>query len=118
VLTRLMKFVSIVTLVLAAVIWNDVPPYERVFGFVVALGAVLAGVQAARAMKYRWAVAFYVVAIVFNPFLPTGAFSGGGAFAIVAASIGLFAGSLYVLKTQPLMSVPSITDRNPDSQSL
>ena len=88
------------------------------FGFVVATGAVLVGMQATRARRYKWAVTFYGVAVVFNPFLPTGAFSGVVAFSIAAATIGLFACSLYVLKTKPLMSVPSITDRNPGSQSL
>lgn len=117
-LTRMMKYVSIVTLILSAAIWNYAPPFERILGFVIALGAVLVGVQAARAKKYRWMIGFCGVAVVFNPFLPTGAFAGGLAFAAVAASVGLFSSSLYLLKTQPLMSAPSITDRNPGSQSL
>ena len=117
-LTRSMKYVSIATLILAAVFWGYAQPYERILGFVISTGAVLVAVQASRAKKYSWVVGFYVVAVVFNPFLPTGIFSGSPAFAVVAVTFGLFVFSLYTLKTQPLLSVPSITDRNPGSQSL
>jgi hypothetical protein len=37
---------------------------------------------------------------------------------MVLVSIVPFAVSLIALKTQPLMSIPSITDRNPGSESL
>ena len=117
-LTRTMKYVAIATLILAAVLWNYAPPYERVLGFVIALGAVLAAIEAARAGKHKWAAGFYGVALIFNPVLPMGAFVGSVAFSVVTASVGLFACSLYMLKTQPVMSVPSITGRNPGSQSL
>ena len=117
-LTRLMKCVSIATLILAALFWSYAQTYERVFGFVIGMGAVLVAVQATRARKYGWAIGFYAVAVVFNPVLPTGVFSGKVAFCIVVATVALFAYSLYALKTQPLLSVPSITDRNPGSRSL
>lgn len=117
-LTKMMKCVSIVTLTLAAVFWNYSPPYERVLGFIVGIGAVLVALQATRARKYKWAVGFYAVAVVFNPFLPTGAFSGSLSLCILVITVALFASSLYVLKTQPLLSMPSITGRNPGSESL
>ena len=117
-LTIMMKYISAGTLILAAVLWNYAAPYELVLGFVVAVGAILVGLQAVRARKYAWAVGFYAIAVVFNPFLPFGAFSGIAAYSAVTFSIGLFLSSIYALKTQPLMSVPSITDRNPGSRSL
>ena len=117
-LTNAMKYVSIVILVLAAVIWGYTPVYERVFGFIVATGAVLVAIQATRARKYGWVAAFYGVAIVFNPIVPLGAISGRFGFALIVAAFALFAYSTRRLTTQPLMSMPSITDRNPGSRSL
>jgi hypothetical protein len=118
VLTRTMKYISIAALVLAVAFWNSAYAYERILGFVIATGAVLVAAQAARAKKHLWTIGFYVIAFVFNPFLPAGVFSGGVAFSIVTATFGFFTCSLYALKTQPLLSLPSITDRNPGSHSL
>ena len=117
-LTNAMKYVSIVILVLAAALWGYTPVYERVLGFIVATGAVLVAIQATRARRYRWVATFYAVAIAFNPIVPLGAFSGTFGFALIIAAFVLFAFSTRTLTTQPLMSMPSITDRNPGSRSL
>jgi hypothetical protein len=118
VLTKMMKYVAICALMLSVAFRNYAASYERAVGFVVAMGAVLVAVQATRAKKYGWAVTFYALAVVFNPFVLTGAFSGNVALCVVAGAIGLFVYSLYTLKTQPRLSVMSITDRTPGSQSL
>jgi hypothetical protein len=97
----MMKHVSIGALISAAAFWNYMPPYERIFGFV-----------------YMWAAAFYAIAVVVSPFFPAGTFSGIPAIGIVAATFGLFAYSLYALKTQPFLPAPCITDRNSGSRSL
>ena len=117
-LTNAIKYVSITILVLTAVFWEYAPPYERVFGFMVAIGAVLVAIQATRARKYWWVGMFYAVAIVFNPVRPLGVFTGNLGLAIVVVAIALFAISTQAVKTQTLMSMPSITDRNPGSRSL
>jgi len=97
---------------------NYAPAYERVFGFIVATGAVLVAIQATRARKYRWVAGLYAIAIAFNPVVPLGVFSGSCGLAIVVGALALFAFSTHMLKTQPLMSMASTTDRNPGSRSL
>ena len=117
-LTNAMKHVAIVILVLTAVLWGYAPVYARVLGFIVATAAVLVAIQATRARRYRWVAVFYAVAIAFNPIVPLGAFSGTFGFALIVAAFALFTLSTRALKTQPVMSIPSITDRNPGSRSL
>ncbi len=117
-LTKMMKFVSIALLILTAVFWKDAPSYQLPLRFVVSLGAFLVALQAVRASKYAWATGFFAITLVFNPLVAVGALSGDLAFGVVLASVVLFALSLYALKTQPLLSMPSITDRTPGSESL
>jgi hypothetical protein len=118
VLTKIMKFVSIAALILAAAFWSYAPTYELPLRFVVSLGALLVAFQAARAKKRGWSFAFSALAVLFNPLLPLGSFSGIVALAIVVASIVPFVFSLFALPAQPLLSMPSITDLTPGSRSL
>jgi len=113
-----MKFVAIAALILAATFWSDASTYERPLRFVVSLGALLVAFQAARAKKRGWSLAFSALAMLFNPLLPLGSFSGTLALVIVVASIVPFAFSLFAWPAQPLLSMPSITDRTPGSRSL
>ena len=117
-LTKIMKFVSITALVLALAFWSHASTYELPLRFLVSLGALVVAFQAAKVKKRGWSIGFSALAVLFNPFLPLGSFSGTVALIIVMASIVPFALSLFALRTQPLMSLPSITDRNPGSQSL
>lgn len=65
-----------------------------------------------------WAAGFLVIAFLFNPAIPVFRLGGGvGLLAIVLAAAA-FALSLTAMKSQPVLSIPSITDRNPGSQSL
>ena len=117
-ITKMMKYAAIVTLVVAALLWSYAAAYERILGFVVSLGAFLVALQALRAHKRGWAAGFLGIALLFNPFLPIGAFAGYPALVLLPVTMALFASSLYTLKTQPLLSMPSITNRTPGSQSL
>jgi hypothetical protein len=118
VLTKIMKWVSIVALLLAAVSWRAAPNYQFALNMVVFIGAIAVIAQAVRATAYRWASGFAVLALLFNPFLPVFPLSGRLSLFLVLACIAPFAMSLAALKTQPLLSMPSITDRNPRSESL
>ena len=85
---------------------------------VVCAGVAIVAVQAFHAARRRWAAGFLVIAFLFNPAIPVFRLAGGvGLLAIVLAAAA-FALSLTALKSQPLLSIPSITDRNPGSQSL
>ena len=94
------------------------PNYELAFRLVVCAGALVVAVQGHRAAKRLWTAGFLVVAFLFNPAIPLFPLAGGlGLLAIVLAAAS-FAASLTALKSQPLLSIPSITDRNPGSESL
>lgn len=117
-LTRIMKYVSIAALMVAAILWNEVARYGLALRFVIALGSVMVALQATRARKRMWAAGFFAVAVLYNPLLPLGALSGNVALGVVVATIVPFAISIYKLPTVPLLSMPSITGRNPGSRSL
>jgi hypothetical protein len=73
--------------------------------------------QAASLSEYRWVAAFVVVACLFNPVVPLG-FSAAPALVVNTLGLILFALSLRLLKTPPRLSIASITDRMPGSESL
>jgi hypothetical protein len=73
--------------------------------------------QAVALHEYRWVAAFGVVACLFNPVVPFG-FSIASTLVVDTLALILFAGSLKVLKTPPRLSIASITDRMPGSESL
>ena len=116
--TRLVKWLCIATLFFAFVSWGSMADYELALRVVVCAGATVVAVQAFRAARRHWMVGFLVIAFLFNPAIPPFRLAGGlGLLAIVLAAAS-FAVSLTALKSQPLLSLPSITDRNPISESL
>jgi hypothetical protein len=117
-LARIMKWVSIAALLLAAMSWRSAANYQLVLYFVVCMGAIVVVMQAVQAKEHRWAAGFVAIALLFNPAVPLFRLSGGFSFWLVLACIAPFALSLAALKPQPQLSIPSITDRNPGSESL
>ena len=116
--TRLVKWFCIAVLFLAFLSGRLIADYELALRVVVCAGAAIVAVQAFDAARRRWAAGFLVIAFLFNPAIPVFRLAGGvGLLAIVLAAAA-FALSLTALKSQPLLSIPSITDRNPGSQSL
>lgn len=112
------KCASIAALLLAMFFGNSAAIYQVALTLVVTMGAVLVLIQAFQARKYWWAAGFFAVAILFNPALPAVRISGAIGSLLVVLAIAPFAVSLVALKPRRLMSIPSITDRNPGSQSL
>ena len=114
-----MKWVSIAAFLLAMFFWSPGPRSQIALALVVTVGAVLVLIQGWQENKYWWAAGFLAVAILFlfNP-VPTIQLGGGIGFSLVLLAIAPFAISLVVLKPRRLLSIPSITDRNPGSQSL
>ena len=117
-LTRIMKWFSIAALLLAAMFWRSAADYQALLDFAVCTGAIVVVLQAVRAKEYRWATGFVAMALLFNPVVPVFRLSGPLSLLLVLVSIAPFALSLAALKTQPLLSIPSITDRTPGSESL
>lgn len=116
--TEVMKWVSIVTLLLAVVFWHSVSAYQGEFNIVVSVAAAAVLIQAFQAKKYPWAAGFLGIALLFNPAIPLFPLAGGFSLSLVLLAIAPFAISLVALRPHPMLSIPSITDRNPGSQSL
>ena len=116
--TRLVKWFCVAVLFVAFVLWQWVADYEFPLRVIVCSGAIVVAVQAFDAGRSRWTVGFLSIALLFNPAVPVFPLAhklGLGAIVLAAAA---FAVSLTKLKSQPLLSIPSITDRNPGSESL
>jgi hypothetical protein len=116
--TQVMKWVSIVALLLAVVFRQAAPAYQSELNLLVCAAAVVVLIQAFRAKKYGWAAGFLGIALLFNPAMPVFGLAGGLGLSLVTLAIAPFAISLVALRPQPLLSIPSITDRNPPSQAL
>jgi hypothetical protein len=112
------KWASIAVLFLAVAFWNSASPYQLALNVVVSAAAGVVVVQAFEAKRYRWGAAFIATALLFNPVLPVFSLSGRLSLFLVLACIALFAASLAALRPQPLLSMPSITNRTPGSRSL
>lgn len=116
--TQVMTCFSIAALLLAVVFWNSAPNYQMELNVFVSVAAAVVVIQAFQAKKYLWAVGFLAIALLFNPAVPVFRLTGGVGLSLVVLSIAPFAISLVELRPHALLSVPSITDRNPGSQSL
>jgi|SRR5215831_7697372 len=116
--TKIVKWLSIAALLLTAVFWDFAAKYQLALNVLISSAAILVFGQAIQAKKYRWAAGFVAIALLFNPAVPLFRLTGSVGLLLIVLSIAAFATSLAVLKSQPLLSIPSITDRNPGSQSL
>ena len=114
---RVVKWLCIAVLFVAFVLWQWIGAYEFPLRAVVCAGAAVVAVQAFHSAKHLWAICFLAIALLFNPAIPALPLANTlGLVAIVLAAA--FAVSLTRLKSLPLLSIPSITDRNPGSESL
>jgi uncharacterized protein DUF6804 len=116
--TRLVKWLCIMVLFVAFVFWGLIANYEFAIRLVVCGGAAVVAVQAFRAARHRWTAPFVVIAFLFNPEIRFFPLAGGFGLAAIVLAAGAFAVSLTALRSLPLLSIPSITDRNPGSESL
>jgi uncharacterized protein DUF6804 len=120
-LTTIMKWIAsaalLGNLLLPVLLGYHALGYHAVLQFLVAAGAAVVVFQAAAMREYRWMVAFGVVACLFNPIVPIG-FSAAPAMVLNTITLLLFGLSLKLLKTPPRLSIASITDRMPGSESL
>jgi hypothetical protein len=116
--TKTLKWASIASLLLAMVFWPASSDYQAELGLVVSTAAVAVAIQAYRTKNHRWAAGFVFLALLFNPVLPVFRLAGMLGLAFVVFAIAPFAVSLAAIRTTPLLSIPSITDRTPGSRSL
>lgn len=117
-LAKIMKVVCIVALILTALLWRFVAAYQLPLDLILCVGSLVVLLQAVRAGEYLWAGGFLIIAVAFNPVVVLLRPSGDFSLTVVLLCIPAFAMALIALKTPLLLSMPSITDRNPGSRSL
>ena len=116
--TRLVKWLCIAVLFVAFVLWQWIASYEFPLKLVVCLGAAVVAVQAFHSGRNRWTTCFLSIALLFNPAIPVFPLTGSLGLVAIVLAAAAFAVSLSKLKSQVLLSMQSITDRNPGSESL
>jgi Family of unknown function (DUF6804) len=114
--TKIMKLVCVVALLLAA-FWVASPGVEILLDILICVGGLMVSTQAAARRKYLWAAGFAAIAVLFNPVVPVMLSRKISLWLDVACLLG-FLLSLAALKSQPMLSIPSITNRTPGSESL
>ena len=117
-LTKIMKWSSIAALVVTVLFRETGENYRLVLNFGICMGAILVIRQALQAKQYVWAAGFIAIALLFNPMVvilrPVGYFF----LLLVLIFLAMFGISLVALKTQDLLSIPSITDPSRVRRSL
>lgn len=115
-LTKVIKWSAIAALIGGAFL-RSAPDLALLLKFVVVAAAVIVLTQAAIMHRYVWMTLFLVVVGLFNPVVPfpfsNYVFGIASCFALL-----LFFFSLELLRPKPRLSITSITDRMPGSQSL
>jgi hypothetical protein len=116
--TRLVKWLCFAVLYVAFVLWQWIADFEFPLRVAVCSGAAVVAVQAFHLARHRWTLCFLLIAVLFNPPIPVFPLANTLGLVTIVLAAAAFAVSLTKLKSQPLLSIPSITDRNPGSESL
>ncbi|HKN31624.1 MAG TPA: DUF6804 family protein [Terriglobales bacterium] len=115
-LAKILKWAAIAVLI-GGLFWRPLGGYGILLQFVVSAAAMVVLVQAAGMRQYVWMSLFLLVAGLFNPVLPIG-FSKSIFMVVSTLTLVLFFFSLEHLQPKPRLSIASITDRMPGSESL
>jgi len=120
-LTKFMKWIASAALLggllLPAFLGRYTAGYQAGLLILIPAAATVVIFQATSLHRYRWVAAFGLLACLFNPVVPLG-FSGAPTLVVNTLALILFGLSLKLLKTPPRLSIASITDRMPGSESL
>jgi hypothetical protein len=115
-LTKIMKWVSVILLLLAA-LRLPTAGFQVVLEILICVSSLLVVTQAAQVAKYFWVAGFVAIAVLFDPVVPV-VLSRKNFLWLDWACLAAFLFSLAALKRQPTPSIPSITNRTPGSESL
>jgi hypothetical protein len=116
------KFKKIKKLVCAGALlvtafWVASSGVDILLDILISVGAITVATEAVARPKYLWASGFVAISLLFNAIAPV-ALSRNVFFALDVACLLAFLISLETLKSQPVLSIPSITNRIPGSLSL
>lgn len=115
-LTTVMKWVAIAALIFG-IFWRVSYDQQNYLNFIIAAGAVFVVVQAFGLRKYWWIGGFIAITWLFNP-IELLAFSSKVMIGLQIVCAAAFAVSLQFLRTEPRMTIASITEANPKTESL
>ncbi len=115
--TKLSKFCAIAALLALIVLWRSSDSRTLTAAFVVCTAAVVTAWQAIRVRKYAYILVFLAIVVVFNPLLPM-VFPRTAFLMVYVACLATFLLSLRMALPRPRLSMASITDRTPGSESL
>lgn len=115
---KIVKWISIATLFLTAILWPYAAKNEFFFVFLICTGAILVAHQAIQARKHLWVWVFIGIALLFNPLVSILRPPADWSLLAVLVCVIPFAMSLTTLKTGPRLAITSITDKNPRRESL
>lgn len=115
-LTKIFKYGSIIAL-LAVVVLRPSAGYALVAEFLVCAAAVMAAFESFATRKPVLAIVFLIVALGFNPVFPVSMSEPVFLGASIVA-FGMFLLSIVTFRARPRLSMASITDRTPGSESL
>ena len=115
-LTKSLKWTAIAVLI-GGLFWRPLGAYGTLLQFVISTAAVVVLVQAAGAHRYVWMSLFVLATCLFNPVMPL-ELSHQSFMAASILTLLLFFFSIELLQPKAKLSIPSITDRRPGSESL
>jgi uncharacterized protein DUF6804 len=115
--TKMSKWLAIAALLTLIVLWRSSDSRTLIAGFLVCAAAVVAMVQATRVRKFGWILVFLGITVLFNPLVPM-FFSRGVFLALYLGCLATFLLSLRMTLPAARLSMASITDRTPGSESL
>lgn len=102
---KIVKWVSVVTLVVATVFGSQLESYGVIVRFALMLGAIVVMWDAVSSRHYTFATLFGTLALLYNPVLPVVNFSGLWQCAFLILSAALFVASL-VWPSSSILSGP------------
>ena len=105
-LTKVMKWIS-VSVLIPAVFWRTSEGYQVALQWIACAGALLVAWEGYRSEKQIWAIGFFAIAVLFNPFQPM-TFSREMLICLNLVSIAMFAASLVLLRAKTKLAMPSI----------
>ena len=114
--TKIIKWGAIAALI-GSVFSGSLPDLGLALRFVVVAAAAVVLAQAATMRRYVWMTLFLVVVCLFNPVVSV-PFSNYVSGIISSFAVLLFFFSLELLQPKPRLSIASITERMPGSESL
>jgi hypothetical protein len=115
--TKMSKWLAIAALLTLIVLWRSSDSRTLIAGFLVCAAAVVAMVQATRVRKPGWILVFLAITVLFNPLVPM-VFSRGVFLTLYLGCLATFLLSLRMTLPAARLSMASITDRTPGSESL